>query len=303
MNLHKKEDRDRRTYDNENKGDLSKQHQTDKVKYLSEVEDVLKYSCGKGFAFCEKVKEQVRSPADYWEFLKSHHIYRTEVLTRNELQSLVAELLGKYPDLVEGFNELLERYELVDTYSKGFDFCEEVKGRLQSPADYQTFVKYLHIYSREVITREQLQSLVAHTLGRYPDLMEGLNKFIERYDRAVGYLVGVMTKSNDGHTNSKVKEEKKDSEQACKTEAAPQKTKSEEAVRFVEKVKERFQNTGHVYISFLDILKMYGEEQKNSYEVYHEVIVLFKDHLDLVDEFTKFLSDSSTNFKVRKSID
>ncbi|PHT76456.1 hypothetical protein T459_19978 [Capsicum annuum] len=81
--MHKKEDRDRRTYDNENKGDLSKQHQTDKVKYLPEVEDVLKYSCGKGFAFYEKVKERV------------------------------AELLGKYPDLGESFNELLERYELV----------------------------------------------------------------------------------------------------------------------------------------------------------------------------------------------
>ncbi|KAM3342906.1 hypothetical protein P3S68_027872 [Capsicum galapagoense] len=149
------EDRDRRTHDedykepdNENKGDLSKQHQTDKMKYLPEVEDVQKYSCGKGFTFCEKV----------------------------------AELLVKYPDLVEGFNELLERSERVDTYSKGFIFCEVVKERLQSPADYQAFVKCLRIYSREIITREQLQSLVAHTLGKYPDLMKGFNKFIERYD-------------------------------------------------------------------------------------------------------------------------
>ncbi|PHT57232.1 Paired amphipathic helix protein Sin3-like 4 [Capsicum baccatum] len=220
MKLHKKEDRDRRTHDNENKGDLSKQH--DKMKYLLEIEDALKY-----------------------------------------------------------------------TYSKGFLFCEEVKGKLQSLADYKTFVKCLRIYSREIITREQLQSLVAHTLGKYPDLMEGFNKFIEHYGRAVGYLVGEMTKLNDVHTNSKlVKEEKK-----CKTD------QFEEAVRFVEKVKERFRNNDQVYISFLDILKMYREEHKNSYEVYHEVAVLFNDHPDLLDEFNKFLLDSSTNFKLRKPID
>ncbi|KAF3625278.1 hypothetical protein FXO37_30946 [Capsicum annuum] len=145
MKLHKKEDRDRRTHDNENKGDLSKQH--DKMKYLLEIEDALK--------------------------------------------------------------------------------CE---------------------------------FMVAHTLGKYPDLMEGFNKFIEHYGRAVGYLVGEMTKLNDGHTNSKlVKEEKK-----CKTD------QFEEAVRFVEKVK---------------------------------VAVLFNDHQDLLDEFNKFLLDSSTNFKLRKPID
>ncbi|PHU27626.1 Paired amphipathic helix protein Sin3-like 2 [Capsicum chinense] len=177
MKLHKKEDRDRRTHDNENKGDLSKQH--DKMKYLLEIEDALK--------------------------------------------------------------------------------CE---------------------------------FMVAHTLGKYPDLMEGFNKFIEHYGRAVGYLVGEMTKLNDGHTNSKlVKEEKK-----CKT------NQFEEAVRFVEKVKERFRNNDQVYISFLDILKMYREEHKNSYEVYHEVAVLFNGHQDLLDEFNKFLLDSSTNFKLRKPI-
>ncbi|PHT25202.1 Paired amphipathic helix protein Sin3-like 3 [Capsicum baccatum] len=85
----------------------------DNLDLLDEFTRFLPNSFGKGFAFCEKVKERVRSPADYRELLKCLHIYSTGVLTKNELQSLVAELLGKYPDLVEGFNELLERYELV----------------------------------------------------------------------------------------------------------------------------------------------------------------------------------------------
>ncbi|PHT88975.1 hypothetical protein T459_04088 [Capsicum annuum] len=156
---------------------------------------------------------------------------------------------------------LIEK-ESIYSCGKGFTFCEKVK--------------------------EQ----VAELLVKYPDLVEGFNELLERYER-----VGVMTKSNDGHTNSKlIKGEKKDKGQKCKTEF-------EEAVRFVEKVKERFRNNDHVYISFLDILKMYREEHKNSYEVYHEVAVLFNDHPDLLDEFTKFLLDSSTNFKLGKSID
>uniref|UniRef100_M0ZLW0 Paired amphipathic helix protein Sin3-like 2 n=1 Tax=Solanum tuberosum TaxID=4113 RepID=M0ZLW0_SOLTU len=230
---------------------------------------------------------------------------------------MVAEILGKYPDLMEGFNEFLDHYDRVDTYTKGFTFCEEVKERLGSPADYQTFLKCLSDYSGEIITREQLQSLVAQTLGKHPCLMERFNVFIDRYERAVGFLVGVMTKWNESKL---VKEE----ENKCKTEAPstyqvkeeteapstyqikqenearPQGIKFEEAASFVEKVKERFRNDNHVYESFLNILRMYNME---SYDVYHKVAILFKNHSDLLGEFAKFLPDSSADFKLRERID
>lgn len=188
--------------------------------------------------------------------------------------------------------------------AKGFIFCEEVKERLRSPADYQTFLKCLRIYSREIITREELQSLVADTLGKYPDLMERFNEFIERYERAVGFLAGVTTKWNEEYTNSMlVKEEERDKEQKCKTEAPPQGIEFEEAISFVKRVKERFKINDHVYKSFLDILNKYRKEHKNSHEVYHEVAILLNDHPDLLDEFTKFLPDSSANVMLGKYID
>ncbi|XP_030954095.1 paired amphipathic helix protein Sin3-like 2 [Quercus lobata] len=73
--------------------------------------------------------------------------------------------------------------------------------------------------------------------------------------------------------------------------AAPQKKATEylEAISFVNKIKKRFQNDEHVYKSFLDILKMYRKEHKNINEVYSEVSTLFDGHLDLLDEFTKFV--------------
>ncbi|XP_055804923.1 paired amphipathic helix protein Sin3-like 2 [Solanum dulcamara] len=280
--------------DNKNELDLSKKQHPGKMNSFGKFEDALKNSCSKGFTFCEKVKESLQSSADYLSFLNSLRIYSTETITRNELQSLVAHKLGKYPDLMEGFSEFLDCYDRVDMYTKGFTFCEEVKERLGSPADYQTFLKYLRIYSREIITREQLQCLVANTLGKHPYLMKRFNEFIERYERAVGFLVGVMTKWNEEHTNFKlVKEEEKDKE------APPQGIESEEAISFAEKVKERFRNDNHVYKSFLNILKMHNKEHKNSYEVYHKVAILFKDHSDLFDEFTKLLPDSSADFMLR----
>ncbi|KAG0503340.1 hypothetical protein HPP92_003412 [Vanilla planifolia] len=67
----------------------------------------------------------------------------------------------------------------------------------------------------------------------------------------------------------------------------------EEAISFVNKIKNRFQNDEHIYKSFLDILNMYRRENKSIQEVYEEVAVLFQHHHDLLEEFTHFLPDAS----------
>ncbi|GMI68431.1 SIN3-like 2 [Hibiscus trionum] len=77
-------------------------------------------------------------------------------------------------------------------------------------------------------------------------------------------------------------------------EALPKKTvEFDEAISFVNKIKKRFQKDEHVYKSFLDILNMYRKEHKDINEVYSEVASLFKDQPDLLEEFTRFLPDSS----------
>ncbi|KAK4772300.1 hypothetical protein SAY86_014075 [Trapa natans] len=68
----------------------------------------------------------------------------------------------------------------------------------------------------------------------------------------------------------------------------------EEAINFVNKIKTRFQGDDRVYKSFLDILNMYRKENKSIRQVYQEVAALFKDHSDLLDEFTHFLPDTSS---------
>eukprot|EP01018_Ginkgo_biloba_P002349 Gb_35988 [translate_table: standard] len=66
--------------------------------------------------FCDKVKAKLRNHDTYQEFLKCLHIYSKEIINRSELQSLVADILGKFPDLMDGFNEFLSQCENIDLH-------------------------------------------------------------------------------------------------------------------------------------------------------------------------------------------
>ncbi|KAL2939201.1 Paired amphipathic helix protein Sin3-like 2 [Bienertia sinuspersici] len=68
----------------------------------------------------------------------------------------------------EGFgaNSILassdDKSAVKSMYSQEFIFCEKVKEKLGNTDDYQAFLKCLHIYSTEIITRGELQSLASH---------------------------------------------------------------------------------------------------------------------------------------------
>jgi paired amphipathic helix protein Sin3a len=68
----------------------------------------------------------------------------------------------------------------------------------------------------------------------------------------------------------------------------------DQAINYVNKIKARFQTNEQVYKSFLEILNMYRKGSKNITEVYQEVATLFKDHSDLLQEFTYFLPGTNS---------
>ncbi|KAK2998671.1 hypothetical protein RJ639_022795, partial [Escallonia herrerae] len=134
-----------------------------------------------------------------------------------------------------GMNPGLASYNDKDAvksmYNQEFAFCEKVKERLHSPEDYQAFLKCLHIYTTEIITRKELQSLVADLLGKYPDLMAGFNEFLEHSESIDGFLAGVMSKKsiwNEGHASKSVKVEERDKEHKREVEAAKEKDRYKE---------------------------------------------------------------------------
>ncbi|PAN31812.1 hypothetical protein PAHAL_5G444600 [Panicum hallii] len=103
---------------------------------------------------------------------------------------------------------------LKSVYTHEFHFCEKVKEKLEHDA-YQEFLKCLHIYSQEIITRSELKNLVNDILQHYPDLMEGFNEFLEHCENIDGFLAGVFNKRPTARiikTEDKEKDRERDRE-------------------------------------------------------------------------------------------
>ncbi|ORZ23387.1 hypothetical protein BCR42DRAFT_447079 [Absidia repens] len=61
------------------------------------------------------------------------------------------------------------------------------------------------------------------------------------------------------------------------------------AISYVNKIKNRFTNNPDSYKQFLEVLQTYQKEEKKIEDVYSHVKVLFMDHADLLEEFQQFL--------------
>ncbi|XAR48027.1 hypothetical protein NMG60_11030718 [Bertholletia excelsa] len=108
-----------------------------------------------------------------------------------------------------------DKTALKGMYTQEFAFCEKVKERLQNYDVYQEFLKCLHIYSKEIITRPELENLVGDLLGRYQDLMEGFSEFLARCEKIDGFLAvaGVTGKKslwNEGNLTRPLKVDNRD---------------------------------------------------------------------------------------------
>ncbi|XP_021999278.1 paired amphipathic helix protein Sin3-like 2 isoform X1 [Helianthus annuus] len=117
---------------------------------------------------------------------------------------------------------------IIGLYSQEFTFCENVKNRLRNAEDYQAFLKCLHIYSTEIITRKELQSLVADLLGKHTDLMEGFGAFLERCENIDGFLAGVMDKRALWNVSKSTRTEEKERENRRENDANKEKDRFKE---------------------------------------------------------------------------
>ncbi|CAH8340496.1 unnamed protein product [Eruca vesicaria subsp. sativa] len=102
------------------------------------------------------------------------------------------------PEAYSGSASHSEKDNLKSMYNQAFVFCEKVKEGLCSQNDYQTFLKFLNMFSNGIIQRKELQNLVSDILGKFPDLMDEFNQFFERCESIDGFqhLAGVMSKKS-----------------------------------------------------------------------------------------------------------
>ncbi|QCD82654.1 paired amphipathic helix protein Sin3a [Vigna unguiculata] len=68
-----------------------------------------------------------------------------------------------------------------------------------------------------------------------------------------------------------------------------------DAIKYVQKIKDRFQNTDRIYKRFVRILTNRDKNDMSASEIFHKASVvekLFEGHHDLVRDFTLFLPDA-----------
>ena len=78
----------------------------------------------------------------------------------------------------------------------------------------------------------------------------------------------------------------------ARPDGAGQPPEFEKAIVYVTKIKKRFANDVMYYKQFLDLLNKYQNSQVTIKDVLDRVVVLFKDHPDLLRDFTYFLPDA-----------
>lgn len=149
-----------------------------------------------------------------------------------------AESFGMHPISVSSYDD---KNALKSLYPQEFHFCEKVKERLRNSDTYQEFLKCLHIYSKEIISRSELQTLVGDILGKYPDLMVGFNDFLAHCENIDGFLAGVFSKKsywNEGHLGRSMRAESRDDkDRDCERE---ERDKDKDRDKEKDKDKDRF---------------------------------------------------------------
>ncbi|KAI8528426.1 hypothetical protein RHMOL_Rhmol12G0147900 [Rhododendron molle] len=155
------------------------------------------------------------------------------------------------------------------TTNDALAYLKAVKDMFQdNRAKYDVFLDVMKDFKAQRIDTAGVIARVKELFKGHRDLILGFNTFLPK-----GYEITLP--SEDEPTPGKKPVE------------------FEEAINFVSKIKIRFQGDDHVYKAFLDILNMYRKDSKSITEVYQEVAALFREHRDLLVEFTNFLPDSS----------
>eukprot|EP00005_Dracoamoeba_jomungandri_P004864 CAMPEP_0174252262 /NCGR_PEP_ID=MMETSP0439-20130205/1801_1 /TAXON_ID=0 /ORGANISM="Stereomyxa ramosa, Strain Chinc5" /LENGTH=1190 /DNA_ID=CAMNT_0015332775 /DNA_START=101 /DNA_END=3673 /DNA_ORIENTATION=+ len=152
-------------------------------------------------------------------------------------------------------------------FENALEFLDQVKIQFQSePEIYTQFLEVMKDFKAQAIDTPGVIARVKELFKGHEGLVGGFNTFLPP-----GYKI-----------------EPPDEEPA--TRKQPELTR---ARGYVKKIKERFQNSPQIYRSFLEILHAFHREQHGIRDVYEQVSELFKDHTDLLEEFSQFLPDTS----------
>ncbi|WMV25284.1 hypothetical protein MTR67_018669 [Solanum verrucosum] len=141
------------------------------------------------------------------------------------------------------------------TIYEAFSYLNQVKDKFPNQREkYITFLVVMMEFMRKRIDNVGVIEKAKDLFKGHPSLLLGLNPFLPKGNEIV---------LNDEDKKTYL---------------------MEQVLNFVKKIEERLEN----YSELEDIFSMFKKERKNAKEVHDKVILLLKDHPDLLNEF-KFL--------------
>ncbi|GAB1524165.1 Transcriptional regulatory protein sin3 [Rhizoctonia solani] len=189
-------------------------------------------------------------------------------------------------------------------------YLEMVKVKFQDKPDvYNHFLDIMKDFKSQAIDTPGVIDRVSSLFNGHTALIQGFNTFLPQ-----GYRID-CTVDEHGHSLITVTTPSGTTTQttggppspalasasiihpdlALTQKNAPPKVEFNQAVNYVNKIKQRFASDPDTYKQFLEILQTYQKEQQPIAEVYQKVNVLFDHHRDLLEDLQHFLPDHGEN--------
>ncbi|KAF0722171.1 hypothetical protein Ae201684_018650 [Aphanomyces euteiches] len=235
------------------------------------VEDALLY--------LDQVKQQFGDQPDvYNQFLDVMKEFKSQTIDTPGVIQRVSELFKGHPNLIFGFNTFLPpgyriRPETLDLYSSGGSAPPPPPPPSNAPPSNSSNAP-LQV---RPTPNTPLPPLSSNSALPNPPSMSML--------RPPPVNIPPATDA----TSSAPSSAKKPSSTKAK---GPQPVEFDHAILYVTTIKKRFADEPETYKAFLEILHTYQKEQGSIKQVLDQVSFLFRDHPDLLREFTFFLPDA-----------
>lgn len=252
-------------------------------------------------SYLEQVKYQFNSRPDvYNHFLDIMKDFKSQAIDTPGVIERVSSLFKGYPNLIQGFNTFLPQGYRIECSANPDEPIRVTTpmGTSSVAGTIEGSVQGLQSQSRDQqLGTKQEQTGATVTQGNEQLATE-----------AVGQTLNAgMSTSNQAQTqlqpqlqvDFQVPLQTPLGQPAQLQSSDPTKKTADvefsQAINYVNKIKNRFADKPDIYKHFLEILQTYQREQKPINEVYAQVTVLFQNAPDLLDDFKKFLPDSSAS--------
>ncbi|KAI8102953.1 hypothetical protein M9434_005744 [Picochlorum sp. BPE23] len=156
------------------------------------------------------------------------------------------------------------------TTNDALSYLREVKSRFANNRKvYDNFLEIMKQFKAQTIDTAGVIKKVKNLFYGHSELILGFNTFLPK-----GYEIKL---------------------EDLPSWPPPQKSPVEfdQAITYVNRIKQTFANDERVYKAFLEILNQYRKGLKTIQSVYEEVALLFRHHEDLLNEFSYFLPDAA----------